>query len=95
VPAILRTTKLPLPAPAPQEKTGVSAGPGHDAAYWAENTKGFDFSVEDKLDSDRFNLVLWNGLKGESTPYPAERDGRDLSKHRDALLHAQRKSKNQ
>jgi hypothetical protein len=69
--------------------------PSHDAAYWADKTKGFDFSAEDKLDSDSFNLVLWQGLKGESQPYPAERDGRDLSKHRDALLHAQRKSKNQ
>jgi YVTN family beta-propeller protein len=94
VPAILRTTKLPLPVPTAEEKTGMLQ-PSHDAAYWADKTKGFDFSAEDKLDSDSFNLVLWQGLKGESQPYPAERDGRDLSKHRDALLHAQRKSKNQ
>lgn len=93
VPAILRTTKLPLPA-STAEDTPV-AKPSHDAAYWADKTKGFDFSAEDKLDSDSFNLVLWKGLKGEGEQYPSERDGRDLSKHRDALLHAQRKSKNQ
>ena len=93
VPAVLRTTQLPLPAAAAEEKSGAVV-PMHDAAYWAEKTKGFDFSTEDKLDSDSFNLVLWNGLKGETTPYPSERDGRDLSKHRDTLLHAQRKSKN-
>ena len=93
VPAVLRTTKLPLPPPAAEEKSGAVV-PVHDAAYWAGKTKDFDFSAEDKLDSDSFNLVLWQGLKGESQPYPSERDGRDLSKHRDALLHAQRKSKN-
>jgi YVTN family beta-propeller protein len=93
VPAVLRTTKLPLPAPTAEEKTSV-VEPSHDAAYWAEKTKGFDFSTEDKLDSDSFNLVLWNGLKGDGTPYPSERDGRDLSKHRDALLREFRKSKN-
>lgn len=85
VPAILRTTKLPLPPPTPAEiKTQVQ--PRHDAAYWAEKTRGFDFSAEDKLDSAQFNLVLWNGLKGEEQPYPSERDGRDLSKDRKRLL---------
>ena len=93
IPAVLRTTKLPLPAAATEEKSGAAV-PMHVAAYWAGITKDFDFTAEDKLDSDSFNLVLWNGLKGESTPYPSERDGRDLSKHRDALLRAQRKSKN-
>jgi DNA-binding beta-propeller fold protein YncE len=93
VPAVLRTTQLPLPVPTTSEKS-VILERSHDAAYWAGKTKDFDFSAEDKLDSDSFNLVLWNGLKGESTPYPSERDGRDLSKHRDTLLRAQRKSKN-
>jgi len=95
VPSILRTTKLPLPAPASQEKAAVSAEPAHDAAYWAEKTKGFDFSAEDKLDSDRFNLVLWNGLKGDGQPYPSDRSGRDLRKHRAALLRDHNKSKDQ
>ena len=95
VPAILRTTKLPLPAPISGEKGGAMAVPAHNAAYWAEKTRGFDFSTEDKLDSESFNIVLWNGLKGEGQPYPAERDGRDLSKGRTALLREHKKSKNQ
>jgi DNA-binding beta-propeller fold protein YncE len=85
VPAILRTTQLPLP-PDTEKKAGAWSTPRHDTAYWAEMTAGFDFSAEDKLDSAKFNLVLWNGLKGESQPYPMERDGRDLSKNRKQLL---------
>lgn len=86
VPKILYSTQLPLPAPkpGPQQKSGDLgswSAPRHDAAYWSEQTKGFDFSVEDKLDSDRFNQILWNGLKGEE-PYPSERDGRDLRENR-------------
>jgi YVTN family beta-propeller protein len=94
VPAILRTTKLPLPVPAPKEKAAAPGG-GHDSVYWAEKTRGFDFSAEDKLDSERFNLVLWNGLKGNDQAYPAGRNGRDLRKHRATLLRNLNKSKNQ
>jgi DNA-binding beta-propeller fold protein YncE len=85
VPAILRTTQLPLPPPSRNQKK-TSFTPRHDANYWAEKTQGYDFSSEDKLDSAQFNLVLWNGLKGENQPYPSERDGRDLSKDRKRLL---------
>ena len=95
VPSVLRSTKLPLPAPATKEKDGgLNNVPAHDAAYWSAKTSGFDFSAEDKLDSDRFNLVLWNGLKGEGQPYPAERDGRDLRKHRAILLREIKKNRN-
>ena len=95
VPAILRTTKLPLPAATSEDKTvAASLVPGHDAAYWADKTKDFDFSAEDKLDSESFNMVLWTGLKGDAQQYPSERDGRDLSKRRDKLLRDLRKSKN-
>jgi hypothetical protein len=94
VPAILRSTKLPLPAEAPGQTGPLTAQPKHDSAYWAERTQGFDFSTEDKLDSDGFNLILWNGLKGESEPYPAERDGRDLRKNRSSLLREFTQNKN-
>jgi YVTN family beta-propeller protein len=99
VPAVLRKTKLPLPR---EKKSATSASPAavaasalprHDAAYWAAMTAGFDFSAEDKLDAERFNLVLWNGLKGENQPYPAERDGRDLSQDRDKLLKSNQAAK--
>jgi len=85
VPAILRTTQLPLP-PDTEKKPAAWSTPRHDTAYWAEKTAGFDFSAEDKLDSAKFNLILWNGLKGEDQPYPSERDGRDLSKNRKQIL---------
>lgn len=85
VPGVLRGTQLPLPPASPDAKK-ASIAPRHDAVYWAEKTKGYDFSAEDKLDSAQFNLVLWNGLKGEDRPYPSDRDGRDLSKDRKRLL---------
>ncbi len=91
VPEILRTTKLPLSA-ATAEITSV-VKPSHDAAYWADKTKGFDFSVEDYLDSESFNMVLWKGIKGDGEPYPSERDGRDLSKQRGPLLREFKKRK--
>jgi DNA-binding beta-propeller fold protein YncE len=96
IPSVLRTTQLPLPAPSAAEKSQADSWTTsrHDAAYWSEQTKEFDFSAEDKLDSDRFNLVLWNGLKGDDQPYHADRSGRDLRKHRAALLRDLKKNKN-
>jgi hypothetical protein len=84
VPAILRTTQLPVPPASTTEKQ--PSFPAHDADYWSEKTRNFDFSSEDKIDSVQFNLVLWQGLKGEDQPYPVDRDGRDLSKGRKQLL---------
>jgi DNA-binding beta-propeller fold protein YncE len=84
VPAVLRRTELPLP---PAAETGAettasaSARPSHDAAYWDAQTRGLDFSAEDRLDVARFNRVLWAGLAGDR-PYPETRDGRDLRKDR-------------
>jgi YVTN family beta-propeller protein len=93
VPAILRSTKLPLPAATAEDGHGA-VGSSHDAAYWAGKTKDFDFSTEDKLDSESFNMVLWKGLKGDDQPYPSDRNGQDLSKHRQELLRDLKKSKN-
>ena len=95
VPAVLRSTQLPLPAQTAGQSGQLMAQPKHDSTYWAERTQSFDFSSEDKLDSDSFNQVLWNGLKGESEPYPAEREGRDLRKNRRALLRQQSKGTKQ
>jgi DNA-binding beta-propeller fold protein YncE len=89
VPAVLRSTQLPLP---PEKAGDTPALPRHDAAWWAGHTQGFDFSTEDNLDSASFNLVLWNGLKDEGQPYPEERDGRDLRQGRPALLRDGRKT---
>jgi hypothetical protein len=87
VPAVLRTTALPLP---PATSADVGAGcpvRNRTAAYWAATMAGQNFAEEDRLDTARFNLALWRGLKG-SQPYPARRDGRDLRDHRPALLSA-------
>ena len=74
VPEILRTTQLPLP-----EKTVANSltsanvkafsTPTHDAAYWAEKTQDQDFKKVDNLNVEKFNRVLWEGLKG-NIPYP-------------------------
>ena len=57
----------------------------HDAKYWAQVTKGMDFSSEDKFDFARYNRILWKGLMGDK-PYPVERSGKDLRRNRKELL---------
>jgi DNA-binding beta-propeller fold protein YncE len=90
VPGVLRTTQLPLPAatadgavPASYE---VGSLPRHDAAYWATKTEGMDFSAEDRLDTPRFNRILWAGLVGDSVPFPENPKARNLRRHRNRLL---------
>ena len=85
VPDVLRTTQLPMPA-GPSGSAQATKQPRHDAAWWEEKSKGLDFSVEDNLDVDRFNRILWEGLMGEGVPYPTERSGRDLRRNREELL---------
>ena len=68
---ILKTTMLQVAA----NESGVryAAGPDirplHDAAWWAQKTKGFDFSAEDRVPVGLFNRVLWEGTK-PGIPYP-------------------------
>ncbi|HKD13511.1 MAG TPA: hypothetical protein VKE71_03105, partial [Candidatus Angelobacter sp.] len=82
VPAALRATKLPIPAAA----TANSYQLRHDAEYWEQQTSGMDFSAEDRIDSERFNLILWKGMMGDDKPYPGERSGRNLRDNREELL---------
>ena len=49
--------------------TGPVVTPTHDAAYWANATAGLDFSEADRVPTDKFNRLLWKGLKGNSS-YP-------------------------
>jgi YVTN family beta-propeller protein len=49
----------------------------HTATYWAAETKGMDFSSEDKVDAVGFNRIVWRGLMDR--PYPTERSGAKLS----------------
>lgn len=80
VPPVLRSTRLPLPA-ASASAGACRAQPRHDGAYWAKAMTGQDFSHEDRLNTAAYNLALWRGLKG-AAPYPARRDGADLSQDR-------------
>jgi YVTN family beta-propeller protein len=92
VPTVLRTTKLPLPAAAPglsKETDNFDAKysrPMHDAAWWEKHMRGQDFSVEDNLDTAKFNRALWLGLAGPHIPFPTRTTGIDLSEDRGKLL---------
>jgi DNA-binding beta-propeller fold protein YncE len=99
VPEILRRTRLPLPPRRDARSTipdesGRYARSAHSAAYWAAKTRGFDFTVEDDLDTPRFNRILWRGLMGD-LPYPTARNGRDMRENRVALLAHDRDAREQ
>jgi hypothetical protein len=88
VPAALRTTELPLPATtafSPAENRAY-VQPRHDAAYWAAQTEGMDFSAEDRLDTPRFNRILWAGLMGDAAPFPENPQAKNLRRHRGRVL---------
>ncbi|MGB6384843.1 MAG: alkaline phosphatase family protein [Terriglobales bacterium] len=42
----------------------------HDGKWWAQATKGFNFSHPDMINSDLFNRILWKGIMGDDKPYP-------------------------
>jgi DNA-binding beta-propeller fold protein YncE len=48
---------------------GRAVRPRRPAAYWAQATRGFDFSEADQVPPDAFNRVLWKGLM-PGRPYP-------------------------
>ncbi|MEI9971207.1 MAG: hypothetical protein WDO73_03630 [Ignavibacteriota bacterium] len=41
--------------------------------------------MEDRIDFDRYNEILWKGLMG-NRPYPDESNGKDLRQNRAKLL---------
>jgi DNA-binding beta-propeller fold protein YncE len=86
VPAILRTSKLPLPASTAENRSlaPTLARDTHDAKYWQRRLGDMDYDVEDKLDVGRFNRELWKGMMGNQ-PYPDRRSGKDLRDDRQAL----------
>jgi DNA-binding beta-propeller fold protein YncE len=91
VPEVLRTTQLPVPAPAMvkgrRERSDlvVVARPVRSAEYWARVMGDQNFEVEDDLETDEFNEALWEGLR-EGVPYPHVRHGRDMRRNRQRLL---------
>jgi hypothetical protein len=85
---LLLGTQLPIELVQPNVRradAGRAPKPLHDAAWWAERTKDFDFTDADKNDPAVYNRVLWQGTMGDK-PYPAGRSGLDLRRDREALL---------
>ncbi len=95
--AYLARTTLPINfGSKPSTLSTASHGPRplHNGDWWAAQTKGMDFSVEDHLDSAKFNRVVWRGVMGNK-PYPTFRTGADLRLNRSALLLKYRVAKQQ
>ena len=86
--AYLYDTDLPLP---PQPDDLIVPQVTHNAGYWAQVTKGMDFTAEDRVDPAEFNRILWKGLMGDK-PYPATPSGKDLRQNREQLLERYRQA---
>lgn len=54
----------------PGVRKTAAVKPLHDGAWWAQATRGFNFSHADMIDSERFNRILWRGIMGDDKPYP-------------------------
>ena len=77
---VLRTTQLPIADDRFAPRVALAGCGLRNAAYWSAATKGQDFSTEDRLDTDRFNTALWQGL-GRG-PQPTSRHDSGLKKDR-------------
>jgi YVTN family beta-propeller protein len=66
---LLKLTTLGLDPTKVEFAAGPNLKPTHNAQYWAQKTRGFDFSSEDRVPAELYNKILWEGLKG--TPAPA------------------------
>jgi hypothetical protein len=80
--AILYSTMLPL---CHKHVGMIVPKPTHTGQYWAQATKGMDFTSEDRVDFAEYNHILWTGLMGNK-PYPDQSTGLDLRQNRPALL---------
>jgi len=65
---LLKSTTLGLDPTKVHFAAGPTLKPTHDAKYWAEKTRGFDFSEEDRVPAELYNKILWEGLKGTAAP---------------------------
>src|SRR5262249_27976400 len=59
VPPILRTTRLPLPAPSTAQSSACLVRPTHSARYWAKVMADRDFSTVDAGEFGAGNRALW------------------------------------
>jgi YVTN family beta-propeller protein len=65
---LLKSTTLGLDPNTTQYAKGPDLKPTHDVQYWAEKTRGFDFSQEDRVPAELYNKILWEGIKGTAAP---------------------------
>jgi len=85
LPPVLCSTQLPVTCPE-NAAPGAITNPLHSAEYWGQKTVGMDFSKEDRVDAQRFNRVLWQGFKGENTPYPVQPSRGQIGSQRQSLF---------
>jgi hypothetical protein len=71
---VLSTTSLSAVDIGVKYADGPTVVPKHDAAYWDNATRGFDFSDADRVPPDLYNEVLWEGLM-DGKPWPTHRSG--------------------
>jgi hypothetical protein len=71
---VLATTTLTAADIGTKYAAGPMIVPKHDAAYWDNVTRGFDFSDADRVPPALYNKVLWTGLMGDK-PYPSVPSG--------------------
>jgi hypothetical protein len=75
---VLSTTTLNLTSLFPDGKVQYADGggykPPHSPEWWKQQTRGFDFSSEDRVPAALFNRVIWEGIVGDR-PYPVQRSG--------------------
>jgi YVTN family beta-propeller protein len=72
---VLATTTLSAADIGTRYAAGPRIVPKHDAAYWDQVTRGFDFSDADRVPPALYNKVLWTGLK-DGKPYPSLPSGK-------------------
>jgi DNA-binding beta-propeller fold protein YncE len=65
---LLKLTTLGLDPTKVEFAAGPNLKPTHNAQYWAQKTRGFDFSTEDRVPAELYNKILWEGLKGKAAP---------------------------
>jgi DNA-binding beta-propeller fold protein YncE len=65
---LLKLTTLGLDPTKVEFAAGPDVKPTHDVQYWAQKTRNFDFSGEDRVPAELYNKILWEGLKGTAAP---------------------------
>jgi YVTN family beta-propeller protein len=73
----LASTQIAALDPTIRFAEGPAAMPTRTPEYWAEATRGFDWSAADRVPAELFNRVQWEGLM-PGRPYPTLRSGEDL-----------------